>query len=142
MSSLSYLAMLDEAIKHEIPVKVELCKPCKVQKPTFIQFTQSTYSEDLEIPAHVWTALEAEGVQPHELPEWTPAACQNFLLMVKRYYPKEFKLRGRGGVHGIDYPGGWLPGFSLAVQSIYVQAMQCEPDIWGDFLARFEGVAR
>ncbi|MDY0275628.1 MAG: hypothetical protein RBR42_09365 [Desulfomicrobium sp.] len=127
--------------QNEIPVKVELCKPCKVQKPTFIQFTQSTYSEDLEIPAHVWTALEAGGITKQDLPEWTPTACQVFLLMVKKLYLGNFTMRGGLGYHGINCPDEWPPEFSTAVQSVYARAMQCSGDDWGLFLDIFDGMA-
>lgn len=97
-------------------------------------------SEANQVPVDVWTALEAGGITKQDLPEWTPAACQDFLLMVKKLYLDNFTMRGGLGYHGINCPDEWPPEFSMAVQSIYARAMQCSGEDWELFLDMFDGV--
>ena len=74
------------------------------------------------------------------MPDWSPGSCQSLLLDVKELYPDRFTFRGGLGYHGVNCPEEWPPEFSLAIQSVYIQAMQCSEKDWRAFLARFDGV--
>lgn len=80
-------------------------------------------SKQIAIPDHVKSFL-LEGGHEDELTDWLPSSCRAFLEQLEKEWP-EFQVRG---YLGCWYPDSWPGSVRIAVQSIYIQSLQPEPE--------------